>query len=290
MKIAGFTIIKNAVQNDYPVVESITSILPIVDDMIVSVGDCNDGTEELVRGINSSKIRIVHSVWDPSLKMGGKVLAVETDKAKQHIRPEYDWAFYIQADEVLHEQYYEAIRAAAEQYKDRQDVEGLLFNYMHFYGTYDYIGDSRKWYNKEVRIIRNDPRIKAYRDAQGFRKDGEKLQVKMANACMYHYGWVKDPRLMMNKQKAFLEFWEQKKSWKDFVQQTSAFDYNDFDSVDIFRGTHPAVMKERIMKKNWQVTLDSRQKKFSLKEKLLYWFEKKTGQRLFAYKNYRLIP
>ena len=177
MKISGFTIIRNAIMNDYPVVESISSILPVVDEMIVLVGDSQDETEKLIRSIGSSKIIIHHSTWDPALKEGGRVLAAETDKAFQHIAPDSDWAFYIQADEVVHEQYHDAIRQAAAQYKDDKRVDGLLFNYLHFYGTYDFVGDSRRWYHKEVRIIRNDKTISAYRDAQGFRRNGERIRV-----------------------------------------------------------------------------------------------------------------
>src|SRR5687767_13472185 len=103
MKISGFIIIKNAVKNDYPVTEAIRSILPIVDEMIVSIGDSEDDTLSLIQSIASDKIRIVHSVWDPALRKGGEVLAVETNKALQHISPDADWAFYIQADEVVHE-------------------------------------------------------------------------------------------------------------------------------------------------------------------------------------------
>src|SRR3978361_1653931 len=100
MKISGFTIIKNAVINDYPIVEAITSILPVVDEMIVLIGDSSDATKELVQSINSEKIKIFDSVWDQSLRKGGEVLAVETNKAFALIDPQSTWAFYIQADEA----------------------------------------------------------------------------------------------------------------------------------------------------------------------------------------------
>ena len=113
MKISGFTIIKNAVVNDYPVVEAIRSVLPVVDEMIVLVGDSTDNTRQLILDIHSPKIKIVDSVWDHSLREGGKVLAVETDKAFELIDPASDWAFYIQADEMVHERYYAASVIAA---------------------------------------------------------------------------------------------------------------------------------------------------------------------------------
>jgi len=289
MKISGFTIIKNAVKNDYPIKEAILSILPVVDEMIVSVGDSDDDTESLIRSIDSEKIKIVHSVWDPAIKTGGSILAVETNKAFEHIAPDSDWAFYIQGDEVVHEKYHAAIRAAAEKYKDDKAVDGLLFNYLHFYGTYDYVGDSRRWYHKEVRIIRNDKTISSYKDAQGFRKQGKKIRVKQIDAFIYHYGWVKSPQQMLQKQKNTVEFWSDQQEWNSSIQSQQVFDFSDFDSLEKFADTHPSVMLQRVKEKNWQVELDVNQKKFSLKEKVLYWFEKKTGIRLFDFRNYRII-
>jgi hypothetical protein len=60
MKVSGFTFVKNAVKYGYPVVESIKSILPIVDEFIVCLGDSEDNTTELIKGINSPKIKIIH--------------------------------------------------------------------------------------------------------------------------------------------------------------------------------------------------------------------------------------
>lgn len=290
MKISGFTIIRNAVKNDYPVVESISSILPVVDEMIVLVGDSEDETEALIRSIGSPKIAVHRSIWDPALKEGGRVLAAETDKAFGLISPDSDWGFYIQADEVVHEQYHEAIRKAATQYKNDKRVDGLLFNYLHFYGTYDFVGDSRRWYHKEVRIIRNDKSITAYQDAQGFRRNGERINVKQVPAWVYHYGWVKNPKKMQEKRKNMIPLWQNKTEENEEIVTSDIFDYNeDIDSLERFRGTHPGVMQRRIQEQNWTVELDLSKKKFSAKDRLLYWFEKKTGIRLFDFKNYRII-
>lgn len=290
MKVSGFTIIRNAVRNDYPVAESIRSLLPLVDEMVVLIGDCEDDTEGLIRSIGSDKIKIHHSTWDPAHFQHGKILAVETDKAFQLIDPASDWAFYLQADELIHEQFYPAIRAGMEQYKDDQRVEGLLFRYLHFYGTYDYTGDSRKWYNHEIRIIRNNKRIHSYRDAQGFRIDGRKLNVKPVDAWIYHYGWVKSPRQMMLKNQQFVEFWSEQEALKEAWSKMDVFDYSQFDSLRPFTGSHPETMKERIARQHWKVDFDISRKKFDFKGRLLYWIEQQTGKRLFDYKNYRIIP
>lgn len=289
MKISGFTIIKDAIINDYPIEEAIRSVLPVVDEMIVSIGKSSDETEQLILSIASDKIKIAHSVWDPALREGGKILAVETDKAFQQVSDDSDWAFYIQADEVVHEKYHDTIREAAQEFCSDKSVDGLLFHYLHFYGTYNYVGDSRKWYNKEIRIIRNDKTIQAYKDAQGFRRNGKRLPVKLINASIYHYGWVKSPQQMKQKMYQTGKLWHSDEEMNAFLQSGDFFDYNDFDSLSKFEDSHPIVMQQRIEKKNWDVVLDVQQKKFSMKDRLLYLIEKRTGKRLFSFRNYKIV-
>lgn len=289
MKISGFTIIRNAIINDYPAVEAIRSVLPVVDEMVVSIGKSEDDTEGLIRSIDSEKIRIVHSEWDLSQLQGGKVMAIETDKAFRQISPESSWAFYIQCDEVIHEKYYDTIRSACKEQLYDVKVMGLVFNYVHFYGTYNYYGDSRRWYNKEIRIIRNDPNISSYRDAQGFRIDGQRLPCKLIDACVYHYGWVKSPELMDKKLRTLSTNW-MGKAMKERLNNTEGiFNYDEFDSLERFTGDHPQVMKKRISEKNWELSIDITQKRFSLKKWFLYLLEKYTGIRPFTFKNYELI-
>jgi hypothetical protein len=290
MKVSGFTFVRNAVKFDYPVVESISSILPVVDEFIVSVGDSEDDTLQLIESISSPKIKIVHSVWDDSIRTGGKVLAVETDKAFAQISSDSDWAFYLQADEVVHEKYHETIIHKMKQHLENKEVEGLLFKYLHFYGTYDYVGDSRRWYNREIRIIRNDKSIRSYRDAQGFRKNGRKLKVKLIDAYIYHYGWVKHPEFQQHKRENFEVLWsdQQKTNFKE--ENNTFFNYlNDADALKKFEETHPLVMQKRIASKNWDIPFDLSRKNMSIKDRLLYKFEKMTGKRFFDFHNYRII-
>lgn len=294
MKVSGFTFVRNAVKYGYPVVESISSILPVVDEMVVCLGNSDDGTEDLINSIGSEKIRIVHSVWDESIREGGRVLAVETDKALDAVSSDSAWLFYIQADEVVHEQYHHSITNAMRQYLTDTRVEGLLFNYNHFYGSYKYLGDGRSWYSKEIRIIRNNKEIRSYRDAQGFRKtDGGKLKVKQIDAFIYHYGWVKNPLIMHKKIEGVGKLWAGKEAIKKVDEpekRNLEFDYSKIDSVTFFTGTHPAVMKQLIDNENWNFEADTKKKKFkNIKHKLLYILWQKFGWRPFEYRNYKKI-
>jgi hypothetical protein len=302
MKVVGFTIVRNAIKYDYPVLESIASLLPLCDEVIVGVGKSEDETFDLIKAIPSSKIKIVESVWDDSLRKGGLLLAVETNKAFDSIRADADWAIYLQADEVLNENDLPAITDAMQKYKDDKSVEGLLFHYKHFYGSYSFIGASHKWYKNEIRVIRNDKNIRSYRDAQGFRKysstkpandellnGGEKLNVKPINASVYHYGWVKNPSSQQNKQANFHKMWHDDTWVEKNIVQANEFDYSTVDSLKKFTGQHPGVMMPRIKMQDWDFNYDESKRKVSFKERLLSICENLFGWRPGEYKNYKII-
>lgn len=290
MKVTGFTFIKNALIYDYPVVEAIKSILPICDEVVVAVGKSQDDTLGLIAGIDPTKIRIIETEWDENMREGGRVLAIETDKAFAAISNDTDWALYIQGDEVIHEKYLKAIHDSMVKYKDDKRVDGLLFKYKHFYASYDYVGASSKWYRNEIRVVRNNKSIYSYRDAQGFRKgDNQKLNVKPIDACMYHYGWVKDPRSMQKKQENFNKLWHDDEWINKNVKK--ADEYNYFENINnlvLFKETHPKVMEERINTKNWKYDYDPTFNKKTSKDITKEILRKYFGID-FSYKNYRII-
>ncbi|HZF64628.1 MAG TPA: glycosyltransferase family 2 protein [Chitinophagaceae bacterium] len=289
MKVTGFSFIKNAIKYQYPVAEALQSILPLCDEVIVAVGDSEDNTRDLVAGINPAKIKIIDTIWDESIKDGGKVLAAETDKAFNSISADTDWCFYIQGDEVLHEQYHDEVYDGMQRWRDTKEVDGLLFNYRHFYGSYDYVGVASKWYRHEIRIIRNNKNIYSYRDAQGFRKsNNQKLKVKPLQAYIHHYGWVREPKTMFAKQNNFGRFYDGKEGATARVY-VGEFDYTQIDALEKYSGSHPMVMKDRIAAANWKFEHDLSYNRLPLKEQFKNFAEMVTGKRLFDYRNYILV-
>ena len=291
MKVCGFTFIRNAEKFDFPVVEAITSVLPVCDHFVVAVGKSDDNTRQIIENISPDKITIIDTIWDESLKKGGAVYAVETNKAFAAIPDEFDWCFYIQGDEVLHEKYLEEVQKSMLENLDRKEVDGLLFGFRHFYGTYDYVGDCRHWYRKEIRVIRNNKSIQSYRDAQGFRKNGEKLKVVPVNAEIYHYGWVRHPLYMQEKVESVKQFYdgilhveaEQKARKQEFNYS------GEYDALARFEGTHPKVMTDRINRLNWKVEVELNKTNMKMKYRILHKIEKWFGLRLFEYRNYRIL-
>ncbi len=302
MKVSGFTIIRNALKYDFPVVESIRSILPLCDEVIVGVGNSEDGTLELIKSIESPKIKIIETTWDDSIRKGGLLLAKETNKVFDAVSKNSDWVIYIQADEVIHEGDIATIKDSMEKNKEDKKVEGLLFEYKHFYGSYTFLEDSRLWYRREIRIIRNNKHIRSYRDAQGFRiydtlipsddellNGGRKLRVKHSGASIYHYGWVKNPVIQQNKRSTFYKLWHEKDSVEKNLTASAEYDYSVVCALKKFEGTHPAVMLDRINKQNWNFNFDTNKKNLSPRESLVRFIETNTGWRPGEYKNYKLI-
>jgi glycosyltransferase involved in cell wall biosynthesis len=287
MKVVGFTFVRNGVIYDYPFLESIHSLLPLCDELIVAVGRSNDKTLEQIQSLQSSKIRIIETIWDDTLRKSGTILSQQTNLALDQVTG--DWAIYLQADEVLHEKEYAIIKNAMALYQSMNKVEGLLFHYKHFYGSYNYIGNSRRWYRREIRIVRPSSKVRSWGDAQGFRIDRRKLRVKLIDATIYHYGWVKPPDIQQLKQKYFNKLWHSDEWMDQHVGKIVEYDYYQGGKLKLFEGMHPAVMSERVHKQNWHFHYEQNKVQQPLKEKLLDSIEEKCGWRIGEYKNYVII-
>src|SRR2546425_4236939 len=252
MKVSGFTFCRNAVRYDYPVVESIRSILPIVDEFIVNVGRCEDGTLELIRSIGDPKIRIVESVWDEALRKDGLIYAQQTNIALAQCTG--DWAFYLQADEVIHEDDVPRIVEAMRTYHRRSEVKGLVFRYLHFVG--DYWSVNPWFYHRAVRIIRNNGEVESCGDAVGFhfKATGQYLQsgprewLALSGARVFHYGWGKDPktRLARVQEQAKVDHRDAPPPSTAKLYTPDTFEFGDYEILKEFRGSHPVVMRARV--------------------------------------------
>ncbi len=315
MKISGFTMAKNVDKLYYPIRACIESVLPIVDEFIVAMGDCDedDNTRLEIEKINSSKIRIIDTVWDLDGYPNGTENAHQTDLAKEACTG--DWLFYLQADEVVHEKYLDTIVKDCQRFLEDKMVEGFLFNYVHFWGDYDHYQSAHGWYPKEIRIIRNRKDIHSWESAQSFRRipnfdyvnyrqqdNTFKLHVIESNAYIYHYGWVRPPRYMQSKRKSLETIHKGKKVVDEaYAKEDNLFDYGSMKLSKVFKGTHPAVMEEWIEKFDWgnilyhQGPIPTSRPKFKhekFKYRVLTFIEQNLlgGRHLFAFKNYIKLP
>lgn len=288
--ISGFTFVRNGVKYGYPFEESILSLLPIVDELIVNVGVGDDSTLEKIQklALENSKIKIIENVWDDQLRQGGRVLAQQTDLAIEACKG--DWGIYLQADEVLHEDDYPKIREAISRAEKNSKVEGILFDYIHFYGDFSVINRNPSAYRREIRCIRLNCGIFSYRDAQGFRKrvgsTEEKIQVIRSDARIFHYGWVRPQDVMKEKTVAMDRLYHEEEHG---TGDNSI--YKRIFGLERFSDTHPKVMQNRIAQtKNLADNILNSQLIFTIKDirkVIAYGIEKITGVLPFEYRNYR---
>lgn len=298
MKISGFSFTKNADSLYYPVVESIRSILPVCDEFVIAVGKSSPGdrTRELIKAINDSKIRIIDTAWENLPGNGTHVFSDQTNIALDACAG--DWCFYLQSDEVVHERFLPVIRKRCADLLHDKEVEGLLFSYKHFWGDYDHCHVSHRWYPHEIRIVRKKTGVCSWGDAQSFRLNGRKLRVAKLDAEIFHYGWVRPPSLMQQKNKEMERAYRGgETAEKMFSSRPAAFDYGPLSRLPKFDGTHPEVMRQRIAAMDWRDQLDYEGKSKArfdhdkLKYRFLTFLEQKIfgGRQIGGFRNYILL-
>ncbi len=251
MKISGFSFGRNLIELDYPVVESITSVLPLVDEFVFAAGDSRDETTELVKSIGSPKIKVIHTTWDDSMRKDGLIFSHQANLAFQECTG--DWAIFVNADEVIHEKDYEAIRDSLKKNDEKREILALIFRYYHFDGDY---WSTNPWrYHREIRAVRRDGRAEPCGDMSGFRCSADKVYIKSgpadrwadSGAYIYHYGWVrKNPGIMLERNRRLESYYHSDSDILEKYAGKEEFDYEYYGALKEFRGTHPEVMKTRI--------------------------------------------
>lgn len=285
MKVSAFTFIKNGQILGYPFIQSIQSVLPIVDEFVVNIGDSEDNTLALVESINNSKIRIIKSKWNDLMKDKGYVYGQQ--KMIAHFNCCYDWAFYVEGDEIYHEDDLNKIKSAMEVNLSDNNVEALALNFLHFYGNANSYLDSPGWYRSEARIIRNS--IRTYSPDGLFwvvldgNKRGRYPKAKIIDAFCYHYGWVRTEEEMNLKSSKVQKYWDKTPEIIDYSQM-------DQSIIKLFQGRHPKIVESWLPKekglylvdKKYQPTFKQKKHQFLIKMEKLFGLE-------LSKKHYKLI-
>ena len=251
MRVSGFTFVRDGVRLGYPFEESIRSALPVCDEFIVAVGASDDGTLERLQSMNEPKLRLIPTTWNEKMRSHGHVYAQQKMIAQFNCTG--DWAFYLEADEILHEQDIPRLRQALSFYLDDPKIEALAFDYFHFYGDASHLYASAQAYRKAVRIIRNDLRSVApdglywaVIKRKNFIGKRNKRRTRYPHAAalnipIYHYGNARDERFMQDKAEIGNQYWESQPF-------RSVFGQIDPQSIDRFEGNHPDIIQ------NWLQT------------------------------------
>ena len=286
--LSGFTLVRNAVKLDFPIVPAIRSVLEVCDEVVVNVGKSEDDTRELVASIKDPRVRILDTEWDFTKK--NIMLSIETQRAMDACAG--SWGLYIQADEVLHEHGARILKERVAE-GDRDDrVEGLLVKYLHFYGGFDRIATSRRWYRREVRCIRLGKDIRPYQGAQGFRvgPSYRKIRARPTDAEMFHYGWARPAKAIREK----LEISKTIYPWggNRFDKEQARGFLEWIPLLRDFGGTHPAAAREWIAARSHdpeRVIGPARFKPEHVRFYISDWIERLTGARVFEFRNYEVV-
>jgi glycosyltransferase involved in cell wall biosynthesis len=284
--ISGFTFIRNGVELGFPFEASIRSLLPLVDEFVVVVGQSNDDTLARIHAIDSPKIRVIETIWNERMADRGFVYAQQ--KMIAQFACTGDWAFYLEGDEIVHEAELANIRASVDKHHANPAVEALVFDYFHFYGTPEFVANSPAWYRRECRLIRNT--IRSYApDGQYWlitanHKKGRNPQAALANAHIYHYGWVRSNEAMQKKLDQVSKFWS---------HGAPTIRYSQFDAqvLQPFSGTHPELVKpwlESSAEKNFTIDPDYQLSKREKRHRWLMKLEKAFGLD-FSRKHFKLV-
>ncbi|HMA40421.1 MAG TPA: hypothetical protein VKP10_10105 [Gemmatimonadales bacterium] len=288
MMLSGFTIVRNAIKLDFPIVPAIRSVLEVCDEVVVNVGKSEDETRDLVAGVNDPRVRIIDSEWDFTRK--NEMLSQETLKAMAACRG--SWGIYIQADEVLHEDGARVLRDRTREWDGDARVEGLLVRYLHFYGGFDTVATNRRWYRREVRCIRLGHDIRPYQGAQGFRVGPEyrKIRARPTDAVMFHYGWARPARAIREKLEIskIIYPWSRERSAQE--QERGYLEW--LPLLKPFTGAHPRAAQEWVRERMVDPERRIGPRHFKPEHLRFYlsdWIERLTGERIFEFRNYQLI-
>jgi hypothetical protein len=286
--LSGFTIVRNAVKLDFPIVPAIRSVLEVCDEVVVNVGKSEDATRDLVASVNDPRVRILDSVWDFTKK--NEMLSQETLKAMAACRGK--WGIYIQADEVLEERGAHLLREQTRQWDADARVEGLLVDYLHFYGGFDRVATNRRWYRREVRCVRLGQDIRPYQGAQGFRVGPEyrKIRARATGARMFHYGWARPARAIREKLEISKTIypWSRERSARE--QERGYLEW--LPLLKPFSGAHPRAAAEWVRERMVDPARRIGPRHLRAEHLRLYvsdWIERLTGARLFEFRNYQLV-
>jgi len=288
VKVSGFSFIREGVLLGYPFVESLRSLLPLVDEFILAVGESDaDDTLERLRALNEPKLKLVPTRWNEHMADRGFVYAQQKMIAHYHCGG--DWAFYLEGDEVLHEDDLPRIRAALERHHPDPRIEALAFDYHHYFGSPHWRAIGPGWYRRAVRLMRNDRRWFSpdglFSLVMDRNRRGRYPRAALAGATIHHYGHVRRIAAMRAKNARVGRYWG---------HDHPLFEGYRLDPKQLTRydGPHPALVRPWLAEAaetefqpdpHWRPSGKDRRYRAQL------WLEQRLGVD-FSRRHFRLIP
>lgn len=244
-RVFGFTLLRNAVKYDYCFKESLESLLNVCEDVTIAFDRGEDETEKILNQL--PRLHLVDSSWNMQKREGGIVLSEQTNIALEKLRKdkidiENAWGFYLQADEVLHEEDRELILKDIE-LADQFHYDAISFRYLHFWQSHHSIAINKKWYPQEVRAVKLKTNIESWGDAQGFRNQNK---IYQSEARIFHYGHVREEDKYLSKKADILKMYHSDQKLSKYKRREKKFD--SLTETLPYWGPQPHWMKERVLR------------------------------------------
>lgn len=239
----GFTLLRNGVKYDYCFRESLLSLSYICREVYLALGKSEDGTENAVKDFDF--LQIIPTHWDEQLREGGLILSQQTNVALNALRAakrdeKEAWGFYLQCDEVIHEDDRELIWKDVQR-AEEQGYDAISFRYLHFWKDHHHIAINKKWYPQEIRAVKLNSLARSWGDAQSF--VGQQ-RVYESEARIFHYGHVREQDKYKNKKEDILKLYHRDEKLLKYQRREKRFD--DATETLAYFGPQPRVMKERM--------------------------------------------
>lgn len=179
MKTSGLLIIRNGVECGYTFQEALLTLDAVCDEIIVCEGYSTDSTFDEIESLKNPKIKIFRDAWERCAD--GSEFARVTNLGLR--RCTGDYIFYLQADELVHENDLPGLREAIAS----GQYNSISFGFVHL--RYDFGSQiANDVYTRAIRVIRNIPEIVSIQD--GFDFGGGITPGLASQWVIYHAGYV----------------------------------------------------------------------------------------------------
>jgi len=185
-------VVKNAIKQGYCFIDSLRSCLPIADELIISEGFSEDDTlNHLCKfrtgNRRNTKIVLDQDQWPESSYHGEAITEISTRAMQRATR---EWIYYLQADEIIHEDTVPHIKAIAKS----SEFNSASFPFHHFINKWEPAVDD-KYYKEAIRMIRRGRDISLMGDAWNFQGEVDPIcPAGHSPKPIYHFAWVFPPQ------------------------------------------------------------------------------------------------
>lgn len=262
-RLSAYSYLYQGVAFDYPFIESLQSVLPVVDELVVTYAEpCPDGTyEQLLRlAAHYPQLRLLPSrLWTaPDKPLDGSLIRQAAEEAMAACTG--DWLWHLQADEVYSNADAKKVRELVN-VSHHQDVHGFIFNVLHFYGDANTVvgpqGAAAGWYLQCVRLSRKGA---GQHEGDAWTQSlipAVAHGLRRTDITLYHYGHLRQAAVAEDKNRFMYSLYRadgQRPAHFVRPEQTQ-------HCLVPFDGQHPESMAPRLARQRLQSQLAARPKK-----------------------------